>query len=46
MSEVRPLMRLIFGLVVLWAEPLGYLLLGGEALRALDQRLGLYMSRS
>lgn len=46
MSEVRLLMRLAFGRVVLWGELLGYLLLRGGALRVLDQMLGPCTSQS
>lgn len=46
MSEGRPLMKLVFGWVVLWGVLLGCLLLGVVVLQALDQRWGLYMSRS
>lgn len=46
MSEERLRMRLVFELAVLLGGPLGCLLLGGEVLLVLIQRLGLCMSRS
>lgn len=39
-------MKLVFGLVIPWEGLLGYLLLVGEVLQALIQRLESYMSRS